>query len=33
MALAATVHENSNLYLMLLCQSGLLGQLSQWPVF
>jgi hypothetical protein len=27
---AATVHENYNFYLMLLCQ---LGQLSQWPVF
>jgi len=25
-----TMNENSNLYLMLLCQ---LGQLSQWPVF
>jgi hypothetical protein len=29
---AATVHENYNLYLMLLCQSGRLGQLSQWLV-
>ena len=30
---AATMNENSNLYLMLLCQLGRLGQLSQWPVF
>ena len=30
---AATEHENSNLYLMPLCQLGRLGQLSQWPVF
>ena len=27
---AATVHENYNLFLMLLCR---LGQLSQWTVF
>ena len=27
------MNENSNLYLMPLCQLGRLGQLSQWPVF
>jgi hypothetical protein len=28
-----TEHENYNLHLMLLCQLGRLGRLSQWPVF